>query len=103
MTATEGFEKIKRLVDQGCDKVIVCNGGSYQDLEYGGTTINSSHLLSIARDLLMEKGQLGVEYKIPSTVVLKVVATPVVCDMLVMSIDRRNETIVINVKERADG
>ena len=103
MTATEGFEAIKRLVDQGCDKVVVCNSASCHSLEYGGKTINSSHLLSITRDLLTEVGQLCVEYKTSSTVVLKVVATPVVYGMLVMSIDRRNETIVINVKERADG
>ena len=26
MTATDGFEKITQLINQGCDKVVVCNG-----------------------------------------------------------------------------
>ena len=103
MTATEAFEEIKQLVDQGCDKVIVFDGGFPYDLEYGGATTNSSQFLSIIRDLLAEVGQLCAEHKTSSTVVLKVAVTPTISDMLVMGISRQGETIVINVKERADG
>ena len=102
MTATEGFEKVKQLIDQGCDKVVVCNGGHYYAIEYGGVECNSSHLLAIVRDLLAEVGQLCVEHKNPSAVVFKIVGTPMVSDMVVMSISGQDGTIMINVKERAD-
>lgn len=103
MTATEGFEEIKHLVDQGCDKVIVCNGGCSYDVEYGGEAIDGSYLLLIMRDLLAEVGQFCAEHKTTSAVSLKVIAAPTTSDMLVMGISRQDNTIVINVKERADG
>lgn len=102
MTATEGFEKVKQLIDQGCEKVVVRNGSHYQAIEYGGVECNSSHLLAMLRDLLSEVGQLCVEHKSPSVVVLKVVCTPMVSDMFVMGISRYDKTILIEVKERAD-
>lgn len=55
------------------------------------------------KDLLLVTGQLCVAHKTRSTVVLKVVDTPIVGDMFIMSISRQDETIIINVKERADG
>lgn len=103
MTATDGFEKITQLVNQGCDKVVVCNGSHNYTLEYDGAEVKSSYLLVMKKDLLLATGQLCVEHKKGSTVVLKVVDTPIVGDMFVMSISRQDETIIINVKERADG
>jgi hypothetical protein len=102
MTATEGFEKVKHLIDQGCDKVVVCNGGHYYAIEYGGVVCDSSCLLAVVRNLQAEVGQLCVEYKDPSMLTLKIVSTPMLSDMLVMSISGKDETILINVKDRAD-
>ena len=103
MTATDGFEKITQLINQGCDKVVVRNGSHNYTLVYDGTEIKSSHLLIMKKDLLLATGQLCVAHKTRSAVVLKVVDTPIVGDMFVMSISRHGQTIVINVKERADG
>ena len=102
MTATDGFKKIAELTNRGCDKIAVCNCGHYFNIEYGGVVVKSPHLLLIQKALQSTVGQLCAEYKTPSTVVLKVVNTPVVSDMLVMSISRQDETVVINVKERVD-
>lgn len=103
MTAADGFEKITQLIIQGCDKVVVRNGSHNYALEYDGVEVNSSYLLAMKKDLLLETGQLCVEHKEASQVVLKVVRVPTVSDMFVMSISRHDRTIVINVKERADG
>lgn len=102
MTATEGFEIIRQLIEKGCENVVVCNGSHCYAIEYGGVRCNGSHLLALERELRAEVGQLCAEYKTVSTVVLKVVITPMISDMLVMSINRHDKTIVINVKERAD-
>lgn len=49
MKATEEFERVGQLIDQGRENVVVCKGRHCYAIEYGGVKCNSSHLFALEK------------------------------------------------------